>query len=155
MYSHLDGLVALLLALIVPMTQTLVQCLRQMTTSLAVLPGSAWLQRKRGPCGQMPAEVEGSRLLGLYEGHSLRFAIWFFNNAYNHSVYSSFSKKPPSACIPLTNLSNQLFMTPDHVDWSMSKNDALEECSGICDVLKLLSLQLPFDGREQKPVRGG
>ena len=57
----------------------------------------------------------------LYEGHSLCFAIWFFNNTYNHSVYSSFSKKPPSACTHLTILSNQLSMTPDHIDWGMPK----------------------------------
>ena len=37
-----------------------------------------------------------------YKGHSLCFAIWFFNNTYNHSVYSSFSKKPPSVCTHLT-----------------------------------------------------
>ena len=40
---------------------------------------------------------------------------------HNHSVYSSFSKKPPSACTHLTILSNQLSMTPVHVDWGMSK----------------------------------
>ena len=57
----------------------------------------------------------------LYEGHSLCFAIWFFNNTYNHSVSSSFSKKPPSACTHLTILSNPLSMTPDHVDWGMPK----------------------------------
>ena len=51
-----------------------------------------------------------------YEGHSLCFAIWFVNNTYNHSVYSSFS-----ACTHLTILSNQLSMTPNHVDWGMSK----------------------------------
>ena len=44
-----------------------------------------------------------------------------FQNTYNHSVYSSFSKKPPSACTYLTILSNQLSVTPDHVDWGMSK----------------------------------
>ena len=57
----------------------------------------------------------------FYEGHTLCFAIWFFNNSYNHSVYSSFSKKPPSACTHLTLLSNQLSMTPDHVYSGMSK----------------------------------
>ena len=57
----------------------------------------------------------------FYEGHTLCFAIWFFNNSDNHSVYSSFSKKPPSACIHLTLLSNQLSMTPDHVYSGMSK----------------------------------
>ena len=36
-----------------------------------------------------------------------------------------------------------------------AQNDALEECSGIFSLLKLLSLQLPFDGREQKPVMRG
>ena len=56
-----------------------------------------------------------------YEGHSLCFAIWVFNNTYNHSVHSSFSKKPPSACTHLTILSNQLSMTPAHADWGMSK----------------------------------
>ena len=35
------------------------------------------------------------------------------------------------------------------------QNDALDECSGIFGFLKLLSLQLPFDGREEKPVTGG
>ena len=35
------------------------------------------------------------------------------------------------------------------------QNDALEEYSGIFEVLKLLSLQLSFDGREQKPVIDG
>ena len=35
------------------------------------------------------------------------------------------------------------------------QNDALEEYSGIFGVLKLLSLQLSFDGREQKRVKGG
>ena len=66
--------------------------------------------------------------LWRYEGHSLCFAIWLFNNTYNHSVYSSFSKKHtptppprPLACSYLTILSNQLSMTPDHVDWDMSK----------------------------------
>ena len=48
---------ALLLALIVLITRALVQCPRPMAMSLAVLPGSIWPQRKRGPCGQMPAEV--------------------------------------------------------------------------------------------------
>ena len=89
--------------------------------------------------------------LHMYEGHSLCFLIWFFNNTYNHSVYSSFSKKLPSACTRLTILSNQLSMTPDHFDWGMSKMTP----SGIFDVLKLLSFQLPFDGIEQKPVTGG
>ena len=56
-----------------------------------------------------------------YMGHSLCFAIWFFNNTYNDSVYSSFSKKHLSACTHLTVLSNQLSVTPDHVDWGMSK----------------------------------
>ena len=56
-----------------------------------------------------------------YEGHSLCFAVWFFSNTYSHSVYSSFSKKPPSACTHLTILSSQLPMTPDHVEWGMSK----------------------------------
>ena len=56
----------------------------------------------------------------VYEGHSC-FAIWFFNNTYNPSVYSSFLKKLPSACTHLTILSNQLFMTHDHADWGMSK----------------------------------
>ena len=32
-----------------------------------------------------------------------------------------FRKKPSSVCIHLTILSNQLSMTPDHVDWGMSK----------------------------------
>ena len=40
---------------------------------------------------------------------------------HNHTVYSSVWKKPPSACTHLTILSNQLSMTPDHVDWGMSK----------------------------------
>ena len=35
------------------------------------------------------------------------------------------------------------------------QNDALKECSGIIGDLKLLSLQLPFDGKEEKPVTGG
>ena len=35
------------------------------------------------------------------------------------------------------------------------QNYALDECSGIFAVLKLLSSQLPFDGMEQKPVTGG
>ena len=56
---------------------------------------------------------------GVYQGHSSCFAISFFNNTYNHSVCSSFSKKPPSACTHLTILSNQLSMTPDHVDLGM------------------------------------
>ena len=56
-----------------------------------------------------------------YEGHSLCFAIWFFNNTYNCSAYSSFSKKLPSACTHLTIFSNQLSMTPNHIDWGMSK----------------------------------
>ena len=33
--------------------------------------------------------------------------------------------------------------------------DSLKECSGIFGILKLLSIQLPFDGREQNPVSGG
>ena len=49
------------------------------------------------------------------------FAIWFFNNTYSHSVYSSLSKKFPSACTHLTILSNQLSMTPDYADCGMSK----------------------------------
>ena len=54
-----------------------------------------------------------------YEGHSLCFAIWFFNNTYNHSVYSSFSKKPPSAC---THFDYSLKPAVcDDVDWGMSK----------------------------------
>ena len=32
-----------------------------------------------------------------------------------------FSKKPSSACTLLTILSNQLSVTPDHVNWGMSK----------------------------------
>ena len=56
-----------------------------------------------------------------YEGHLLCFAIWFFNNTYSHSVYSSFSKKAPSACTHLTILSKQLSMTPNRVDWGMLK----------------------------------
>ena len=54
------------------------------------------------------------------------FAIWFFSNTYNHSVYSRFSKtpppfpRPPSACTHLAILSNQpMSMTADHVDWGM------------------------------------
>ena len=35
------------------------------------------------------------------------------------------------------------------------QKDALEERSGIFGVLKLLSLELPFDEREQKTVTGG
>ena len=46
---------------------------------------------------------------------------FFFNNIYNHSVHSSFSKKPASTCTQLTNLSNELSRTPDHADWGMSK----------------------------------
>ena len=64
--------------------------------------------------------------MNRYEGHSLCFAIWFFNNTYSHSVYSSFSKNPPSACTHLTILSNQLSMTPDHVYWGMSKMTPLK-----------------------------
>ena len=44
------------------------------------------------------------------------FCNLVFNNTCNHSVHSSFSKKPLSACTHLTILSNQLSMTPDHVD---------------------------------------
>ena len=35
------------------------------------------------------------------------------------------------------------------------QNDALEECSGIFGVMKLLFLQLPFGGREQRLVTEG
>ena len=65
----------------------------------------------------------------IYEGHSC-FAIWFFNDTYNHSAYSSFSKNPPSACIHLTILSNQLSMTSDHTDWGMSKMTPSKNAQG-------------------------
>ena len=67
-----------------------------------------------------------------------------------------FLKKPPSACTHLTILSNQLSMTPAHVDWGMLKmTPSMNAGARIFNVLKLLSLQLPFDGREHKPVTGG
>ena len=68
-----------------------------------------------------PGQTRPVCVRSRYEGHSLCFAIWFFNSTYNHSVYSSCSKNPPSACTQLTNLSNQLSRTPDHADWGMSK----------------------------------
>ena len=83
-------------------------------------------------CNEQLAFLHGKKLLAVgfitkvfnqissYEGH-LCFAIWFFSNTFNHSVCFSFSNKPPSACTHLTSLSNQLSMTPDHVDWGMSK----------------------------------
>ena len=84
------------------------------------------LNDSRIPTGVLSLSAsEVSRRKHRYEGHSLCLAIWFFNNTYNHSVYSSFFKTPPppppSACTHLTILSNQLSMTPGHVDWGMSK----------------------------------
>ena len=54
-------------------------------------------------------------------GSLIMFCNLVFQQHYNPSVYSSFSKKSPSVCIHLIILSNQLSMTPDHVDWGMSK----------------------------------
>ena len=97
----------------------------------------------------------------LYEGHSLCLAIWSFNSTYSRSIYSSFLKKPPPPPPPPL-LSLYTFdhpLKPAVCDtrprWlGYVKNDALYECSGIFGVLKLLSLQLRFNGWDQKQVTG-
>ena len=86
-----------------------------------------------------------------YEGHSLCFAIWFVNNAYNHSVYSSFFEETLLSLYTFDHpLKPAVYDTRPR--WlGYVQDDALEECSGIIPVMK----QLPFDGMEQKPVTGG
>ena len=59
-----------------------------------------------------------------------------------------FRRNPPKPLQPAVNDTRPRWL--GHV-----QNDALDECSGIFGILKLLLFKLPFDGREQKPVTGG
>ena len=81
--------------------------------------------------------------------------MFFFNNIYNHFVYTSFSKKPLSACTHLTILSNQLSMTPDHVDWGMSKMTPSKNARASSAFSNYFAFSCLLTEREQKPTTGG
>ena len=85
----------------------------------------------------------------LQSGYSTTLTI-----LYNHPVYSSFFEETPLTLYTFDHpLKPAVYDTrPRSLGYVL--NDTLEECSGIFSALKLLSLQLPFDGKEQNQSQG-